>query len=615
MRYIVNILVIMLCLTLSSSRADGCTNILVTKGASADGSVMVTYAADSHTLYGELYHTPASLFPKGSILRVLEWDTGKYLGNIAQVERTYSTMGNMNEHQLIITETTFGGREELVDTTGIMDYGSLIYITLQRARSAREAIEVMTSLVEEYGYASSGESFSIADKDEVWIMEMVGKGMLLNKRGINMKRGAVWVAVRIPDGYISAHANQSRISLFPLNDPENCLYHKEVISLAREMGYYTGPDSLFSFCNAYAPAEYSSLRGCESRVWSAFNLLADGKIGDKPAEYYLDYAMGKNPMNRMPLYIKPEKKLTLKQVADAMRDHYENTPMDMRFDIGAGGFELPYRWRPMSFTVNGKDYENERAIATQQTGFWLVGQARNWLPDEIGGILWFGVDDAATSCLTPVYSSSLRVPHCFEHGNGSMVEYSDESAFWLFNRVTHQAYLRYNLLAPEIRKAVDEHELGALKIIPTIDKEAARIFSTSPEKVKEYLTKWSELFAVRMFNKWKQLDCYLLVKYIDGNVKVQNPDGSFKDNGNNAAIPVNPLQPGYSKRWQEAVASDPHATILEIPQPEQKSEEPQTETTGNESPQPQSAEAESVENESAKSESAENVSIEEIKSA
>ena len=570
MRFTINILVIMLCCTLSFNKADGCTNILVTKGASADGSVMVTYAADSHTLYGELYHTPASLFPKGSILRIMEWDTGKYLGEIAQVEKTYSTMGNMNEHQLIITETTFGGREELIDTTGIIDYGSLIYITLQRAKTARQAIEVMTSLVEEYGYASSGESFSIADKDEVWIMEMIGRGTELNKKGINTQKGAVWVAIRIPDGYISAHANQARITTFPLDDPENCLYHKDVINLAREKGYYNGPDTLFSFCDAYAPASYASLRGCESRVWSAFNTLCNGKIGDRPAEYYLDFAMGRNLKNKMPLYVKPEKKISIKEVADAMRDHYEDTPLDMRYDIGAGGFELPYRWRPIGFTVAGKRYENERAIATQQTGFWLVGQARDWLPDEIGGILWFGVDDAATSCLTPVYSSSLRVPHCFEHGNGSMLEYSDESAFWLFNRVTHQAYLRYNLIAPEIRKAVDEHESGALKIIPTIDKEAERILNSNPEKVKEYLTKWSELFATRMFNKWKELDRYLLVKYIDGNVKLQNPDGSFTDNGNNAGIPAEPAQPGYSKRWQEAVASDPHAPILQVPDPKAK---------------------------------------------
>lgn len=555
---------------LVQNNAEACTNILITKGASKDGSVMVTYAADAHVIYGELYHTPASVFPKGSILKVFEWDTGKYMGDIAQIERTYSTMGNMNEHQLIITETTFGGREELVDTTGLIDYGSLIYITLQRARTAREAIKVMTDLVAEYGYASGGESFSIADKDEVWVMEMIGRGTKLNKKGVNVNKGPVWVAVRIPDGYICAHANHSRITTFPLDDAENCIYHKDVIDFARQMGYYKGKDEQFSFSDAYAPADFGALRGCEARVWSAFNILGKGMIGERPASEYLDYAMGHNPDNKMPLYIKPAEKVTLKEVADVMRDHYEDTPMDMRKDIGAGGFELPYRWRPMGFTVGEKEFTNERAIATQQTGFWLLGQARNWLPDEIGGIIWFGVDDAATSCLTPVYSSGTRVPECFASGNGNMTTYSPTSAFWLFNRVAHAAYLRYNLLAPEIQATADAHENGALQIIPTVDKEALRIYNEKSGDVKEYLTKWSEMFAARMFKKWKELDEYLLVKYIDGNVKRQNPDGSFMDNGNGRNIPANPLQPGYSRKWKESVASDADAAQTEVPKPDKK---------------------------------------------
>lgn len=540
----------------SFNASDACTNVLITKGASKDGSVMVTYSADSHTLYGELYHTPANMFPKGSKLKIFEWDTGRYMGEIAQIEKTFSTMGNMNEHQLIITETTFGGRGELVDTTGIMDYGSLIYITLQRAKTAREAIRTIADLVAEYGYASSGESFSIADKDEVWIMELIGKGTKLNKKGVNTNKGANWVAIRIPDGYVSAHANQSRITTFPLNDPENCMYEKNVINFARETGLFNGKDEEFSFCDTYAPADFSALRGCEARVWSAFNIMGKGMIGDKPAMDYIDFAKGDNPANKMPLYIKPAAKLDVKEVADIMRDHYEDTPLDMRNDIGAGGFELPYRWRPMTFSVDGKKYTNERAIATQQTGFWLLGQARSWLPDEIGGIIWFGVDDAATSCLTPVYSSSLRVPHCFATGNGNMTSYSPTSAFWLFNRVAHAAYLRYNILAPEIQKVAADHELGAMKIIPTVDEEALRLSKNKPEEVKEYLTKWSEKFADRMFKKWQDLDTYLLVKYIDGNVKVQNPDGSFKDNGNNRNIPANPAQPGYSEHWKKKVSED-----------------------------------------------------------
>lgn len=556
MRNIFKSLVLVLVALFVYNQSDACTNIIVTKGASKDGSVMVTYSADAHVLYGELYHTPANIFPKGSKLAVYEWDTGRYMGEIAQIAKTYSTMGNMNEHQVIITETTFGGREELVDTTGIIDYGSLIYITLQRAKSAREAINVMTSLVEEYGFASGGESFSIADKNEAWILEMVGKGVKLNKKGVNENRGANWVAIRIPDGYISAHANHSRIDKFPLNDPENCLYSKDVITFAREAGLYNGKDEDFSFCDTYAPADWGALRGCEARVWAAFNILGGGKIGEKPAMDYYDYASGDNPSNKMPLYIKPSHLLTVKEVADVMRDHYEDTPLDMRKDIGAGGFELPYRWRPMYFKVGELEYTNERAIATQQTGFWILGQARNWLPDEIGGILWFGVDDAALSCLTPVYSSGVRVPHCFAHGNGNMTTYSPTSAFWLFNRVAQFAYLRYNLLAPEVQKTANEHELGSMQIIPTVDEEALRLYNTEPEKVKEYLTVWSEKFADRLFKKWKELDEYLLVKYIDGNVKKQNPDGTFKDNGFGRGIPDNPSQPGYSEHWKEQVVKD-----------------------------------------------------------
>ena len=565
MRLFFKPLLVLAALLVSVNVSEACSNLLITKGASKDGSVMVTYSADSHVLYGELYFTPAGVFPKGSKLKVFEWDGGHFLGEIAQVPRTYSTMGNMNEHQLIITETTFGGREELVDRTGIIDYGSLIYITLQRAKTAREAIKVMTDLVAEYGYCSGGESFSIADKDEVWIMEMVGKGTKLNAKGENENKGAVWVAIRIPDGYVSAHANHSRIDKIPFTDTENCMWAKDVVSFAREAGLYEGTDEEFSFCDTYAPADFSALRACEARVWAAFNILGGGMIGDKPAMDYFDYANGDNPENKMPLYIKPAHKVTVKEVADVMRDHYENTPLDMRKDIGAGGFELPYRWRPSSFEVDSVRYTNERAIATQQTGFWILGQARNWLPDEIGGILWFGVDDAATSCLTPIYSSGLRAPKCFEKGNGHMTQYSPTSAFWLFNRVAQFAYLRYNLLAPEIQKAAAEHELGAMKIIPTVDEEALRIYRTKPGEVKEYLTAWSEKFADRMFRKWKELDEYLLVKYIDGNVKRQNQDGTFKDNGAGKNIPANPIQPGYSEHWKRKVVEDAGERLMVRP--------------------------------------------------
>lgn len=547
-KQILSIAVLSALLLTNVPQTEACTNVLVTKGASKDGSVMVTYSADSHSLYGELYHNKATDYAPGTMLKIYNWDSGKYMGEIAQVAHTYNTVGNMNEHQLIITETTFGGLPQLRDKDGIMDYGSLIYITLQRAKTAREAIEIMTDLVSEYGYASGGESFSIADKDEVWIMEMIGKGSKIVD-GKNVNKGAVWVAIRIPDGYISAHANQARITQIPMNDPENCLYSPDVISFAKENGLYKGSDADFSFSDVYNPLDFSGMRGCEARVWSAFNKVSSGM------DQYIDYALGQNPKNKMPLYIKPEHKISVKELADIMRDHYEDTPLDMRNDIGAGGHALPYRWRPMTFEVDGVTYTNERAIATQQTGFWLLGQARNWLPDAIGGIIWFGVDDAATSCLTPIYSSSTRIPECFRVGNGTMTTYSPTSAFWIFNRVANFAYLRYDLLSAEIKKAFDKHENQCIKTIPAIDAAAKILYEESPEEAVEYLTDYSITTAQQMFNDWVNLDQYLLVKYIDGNVKKEDENG-FMDNGNGRNIPASPLQPGYNELWKKAVAND-----------------------------------------------------------
>lgn len=545
------ILLAMFTLTLHNE-AKSCTNILVTKGASKDGSTMVTYAADSHQLYGELYFNKATKYAPGTMLDIYEWDTGKYLGQIAQVLKTYTTVGNMNEHQLIISETTYGGREELVDTTGIMDYGSLIYLTLQRAKTAREAIKVMTDLVKEYGYASSGESFSIADKDEVWILEMIGKGTKIVK-GVNVNKGAVWVAVRIPEGYISAHANQARITTIEKNNPDFCMYSPDVIDFARESGYYKGSDKDFSFSDTYAPLDFGAMRGCEARVWAAFNILGEGMIGGKPYTDYQDYAMGHNPKNRMPLYIKPAQKVDVKMVADVMRDHYEGTILDMTQDIGAGGNALPYRWRPMTFEVDGQKYYNERAIATQQTGFWFLGQARTWLPDEIGGILWFGVDDAATSALTPIYSSSLSVPDCFRVGNGNMTTYSTTSAFWIFNRVSNFAYSRYNLIFPDIKIALDKFEHTAMESISATDAAALELLKESPKKAREYLTDFSVNMAQHLFNTWVDLDRYLLVKHLDGNVKRETSPGRFMDNGAGKNIPASPIYGGYTDMWKRAV--------------------------------------------------------------
>ena len=562
----------------AGNRSEACTNVIVTRGASADGSCLVSYAADSHWLYGELYFKPQADWATGSKLKVYDWDSGKYLGEIEQVQHTYKTIGNMNEHQLIIAETTFGGRHGLNNPDAIMDYGSLIYITLQRARTAREAIRLMDELTQKYGYYSEGESFSIADKEEAWIMEMVGKGA---------EKGSVWVARRIPDGYVSGHANQSRITTFPLDDPDNCLYSKDVISFARKMGWFDGKDEEFSFRDAYCPLDFGGLRGCEARVWSAFNILGKGKFAyedggslvEKDSYDYVDYAMGHNPANNMPLWIKPAAKVSVKDVADVMRDHYEGTPMDMTQDIGAGGNALPYRWRPMGFTYDGKEYTNERAIATQQTAFWFVGQSRGNYPDVLGGIIWFGTDDAATSYVTPIYTNSEIVPECFREGNGDMLTYSSTSSFWLNNRVANACYKMYNYMAPFVREHIDRFENSQISEgVPQTDAKALELYNDIAEKemkkqskknpdydpmtdtgdaflqVKQYLTSYSVSTADAIFSAWKKMEETLLVKFIDGNVKAQNEDGTFVHSPESESIPDGLTQPGYTEYWKEAVA-------------------------------------------------------------
>ncbi len=549
---------------LTYGAASACTNFIVTRGASTDGSVMVTYAADSHALYGALYHTPGGKHKSGAMLPVYEWDTGRYLTDIPQVRETWSTIGNMNEHSLIIGETTYGGRPELEDSTGRMDYGSLIYITLQRAKTAREAIGVIAELADTYGYASSGESFSIADPDEAWIMELIGKGFKDDGKGGNARKGIVWVARRIPDGYVSAHANQARITTFPKDDPENCLYSPDVISFAREMGYYDGPDADFSSSDAYAPLDFGGMRACEARVWAFFRTVADDM------DRYTDYAMGHNKNNRMPLWVKPRAKVSPKTLFDCMRDHYEGTPMDMTTDLGAGGHNCPYRWRPMEFEVDGVKYVNERATATQQTGFWFVAQARPDVTRDMG-ILWFGVDDAASSCLTPIFCSAQEVPECFREDNGSMLEYSPTSAFWLFNRTTNFAYMRYDMISADIRKVTDKWENDMLRNVQALN---ARVGKMSPEARRSHLTQLSVETAQQLFDRWQRLNNYLLVKYMDGNVKSEHGDvltfldgdGSaahFVDNGNGKQIPGKIQFPGYNEKWKRAVAKD-NGEILKV---------------------------------------------------
>ncbi|MDD2256607.1 MAG: C69 family dipeptidase [Bacteroidales bacterium] len=531
-------LLLSLFLGIHTSPLFACTNLIAGKNATMDGSVLLTYAADSHSLYGELYHWPAQTWPTGSVLDVREWDTGKYLGQISQVKHTYSVVGNMNEHQLTIAETTFGGRPELVDSTGIMDYGSLIYIALQRAKTAREAIKVMTELVRDYGYYSSGESFSIADPNEAWIMEMIGKG--------TDYKGAVWVAVRIPDDCVAAHANQARIRQFPLNDPENCLFAPDVITFARQMGYFDGINKDFSFADAYAPLDFMALRACEARVWSFF------RKADPTMDRYLPYILGESP-DAMPLFIKPNRKLSAQDFKNFMRDHYEDTPLDMTQDAGAGPYKVPYRWRPMTFTVDSVEYLNERAIATQQTGFSFVAQMRNWLPDPIGGILWFGVDDANTSVYVPMYCGITEIPMCFKVGNGDLLNFSWTSAFWIYNWVSNMTYQRYNQMIKDVRPIQTAIEEQFVKDVLAMDILAREAHQKDPTTVTDRLTAFSMDRAEQSTARWKKLGEYLMVKYLDGNVK-KEANGRFLRNP--YGLPASPEFPGYDDTYYRSIVED-----------------------------------------------------------
>jgi len=509
-----------------------CTNFLISKGASADGSTMITYAADSHVLFGELYFRPARDYPAGTMVDVYEWDTGEFLGKIPQVRHTYSVVGNINEHQVAIGETTYGGRPELVDTTGIIDYGSLMYMTLQRAKTAREAIRIFDELVTGYGYNSSGESFSISDPNDVWILEMIGKGA--------GNKGAVWVARRVPDGYVCGHANQARITTFPLNDPENCLYSKDVISFAREKGYFSGKDEEFSFADAYAPINFDGARFCDARVWSGYRKVADGM------DAYLDYAKGENLENRLPLWVKASRKLTVQDVMGMMRDYYQGTELDMTRDFGAGSNLCIVRWRPMTWEVDGKTYLNERAISTQQTGFSFVTQSRSWLPDPVGGILWFGVDDTYSTVYTPMYCGIKSVPVPFAVGTGAMMDFNENAAFWVFNQVSNFAYTRYNFMIPHIQQKQKELEDRYVAEVKGMDTDAAELYGKNPEKALQYLTDFSVRSGENTVSEWKKLYGYLFTRYMDGNVKTrvegrQNPELE---------------QPGYDEEWYRKVAED-----------------------------------------------------------
>ncbi|GAB1416200.1 C69 family dipeptidase [Paludibacter sp.] len=505
-----------------------CTNLIAGKLATVDGSTMITYSADSYSLYGALYHFPARTYPPDAMLDIYEWDTGKYLGKIKQVEKTYSVIGNMNENQVSIGETTFGGRPELQDTTGILDYGSLMYIALQRSRSAREAIRIMTSLVEEYGYRSEGESFSIADPNEVWIMEMIGKGP--------KNKGAIWVALRIPDEYVSAHANQARITTFPFDDRNNCLYSVDVIAFAREQGYFKGKNKDFSFSDTYAPLDYGALIACEARVWSFFRQI------NPEMEKYKSYVKGET-VERMPLMVKPAKKLSVQDMKAFMRDQYEGTELDMTKGFGAGQYGSKLRLSPLSFKVDSVEYYHNRPIATQQTGFSFIAQMRNWLPPYVGGLLWFGVDDAASSVYVPMYCGINSVPECFSENNGSLLEYSPTSAFWIFNQVSNFAYPKYSLVMPDIKKVQQHWETSFHTMIPSIDKTVTGLPETN---ARDILTTFSHTQASNVTAAWKKLGEFLLVKYLDGVIKKEE-NGVFLQN--ERKIPNTIIRPGYPEEY------------------------------------------------------------------
>ncbi|MGM9620740.1 MAG: C69 family dipeptidase [Bacteroidaceae bacterium] len=518
---------------------QACTNLIVGKKASKDGSVIVTYSCDDYGAYGFMNYLPGGKHAKGTMRPLYHYESNNYLGEIPEAEETYTVVGLMNEHQLTIHETTFGGREELTDTlTGLMDYGSLMYVTLQRARTARQAIEVLTGLADTYGYGSEGESFTIADPNEVWVMDLIGKGP--------GRKGAVWVAVRIPDDCISAHANQSRIRQFPLKDKANCLYSKDVISFAREKGYFSGKDKDFSFADAYAPADFGALRFCEARVWSFFNRWAAEDMMP-----YLTYAKGDAKATPMPLYVKPKQPLSLQDVKDMMRDHYEGTPLALDSDPGMGPWEMPYRPTPLTYEVDGKKYFNERPISTQQTANVYVSQMRSWLPDHIGGVIWFGNDDTNMVPLTPVYCCAQSVPKCYAAGTADCFHFSTRSAYWVQNWVSNMVYPRYSALFPEVKAARDQIEQDYNSLQAKVETEAA---SMSQEQAVKHLSAYSHRAAQSMLDVWNQLAQTLIVKYNDMAVKRTNEQGQYEKTPGGNQRPV--LRPGYPETYRKHIVNE-----------------------------------------------------------
>lgn len=514
--------------------AAACTNFIVGKKASADGSVICSYSADDYGMFQSLCHYPAGRHAKGEMRQVYDWDTNVYHGEIPEAEETYNVIGNINEYQVTIGETTFGGREEMVDSTGILDYGSLIYIALQRSRTAREAISVMTTLAETYGYNSEGETFTICDPDEAWIMEMMGCGP--------GSKSVVWVALRVPDDAICAHANQSRIRTFNQKDRQNVICSKNVVKYARKMGWYDGKDADFSFCDTYAAPDFGGRRFCEARVWTFFNRFSSDMAR------YVPYAEGKvKDAEPMPLWIVPDRKVSVRDVEDAMRDHYEGTPFALDSDIGGGIWQMPYRPTPLTFTVDGRSCFNERPVSTQQPGFVYVSQMRSWLPREIGGVLWWGNDDGNMVAFTPVYCATDKVPACYATPGADALTFSMDNAYWVCNWVSNMVYPRYSLMFPSLKEVRDSLDTSYFEAQPRVEARAAELYRQNPAEARAYLTAYTGDKAAQMLARWKQLAFHLIVKYNDMIVKPEDSNGTFLRTKEGLGAKVK--RPGYPENY------------------------------------------------------------------
>ena len=519
----------------SVSEAEACSNFIVGKKASVDGSVMCSYSADDYGMFQYLCHYPAAKHAKGEMRKIFDWDSNKYYGEIPEAAETYNVIGNINEWQVTIGETTYGGREEMVDSTGIMDYGSLIYVALQRSKSAREAIKVMTTLANTYGYNSEGETFTICDPNEAWIMEMMGKGA--------GSKGAVWVALRIPDDAICAHANQSRIGKFNMKDKKNVMYAKDVVSFARSKGWFKGKDADFSWKMAYAKPDFSGRRFCDARAWAMLNHFYD-------MSPYLDWALGKNPdAQDMPLWVVPNKKVSVKDVEAVMRDHYEGTPLSVAdgSDIGGGIWEMPYRPTPLMYKVDGKQYFNERPVSTQQSGFVFVSQMRSWLPREIGGVFWFANDDANMAAFTPVYCSMTERPECYNTPGADALHFSKKNAYWVCNMTSNMVYPRYSLMFPTLKEVRDSLDNSYFAAQAGVEKKAQELYAQNPQAAVKYLNDYSVEKAQQMLGRWNQLFEFMVVKYNDMIIKPTDKNGTFKKTP--YGLGATPVRPGYPEKF------------------------------------------------------------------